>query len=465
MWARRLASSSLMFATGMPVMSARASATDAAVIVPSISLADFFQFFRIWSRSRLAFSSRSRNDAAFSYSWLRMLSSLSRSRRAISSSSADTSGGLVDRRRRSMEQVSSMTSIALSGSWRPGRKRCESSTAEAMASSRIRTRWWASYESRKPFRISTVCSGVGGSMIRVWKRRSMAPSFSTCLRYSSSVVAPMHWISPRDSDGFRMLEASSELSDAPAPISVWISSMNRIMFFAAMTSAMIVLSRFSNSPRYFVPARIAARSRLITRLLARISGTSLSAIFCASPSTMAVLPTPGSPSTTGLFFVLRLRIWINRWISRVLPITGSSLFMAARSVRSMPNDSRNESFFLSCVAVKPKPWPDSCESSGPPPPPRSACRLWRSPAASRPDSARMRAATPSSSRASPSNRCSVPTKACPDWRASSPASSRQRLAFGVKGTELRRFLPLICSSAASAFWQIACTSTSSRENA
>ncbi len=41
-----------------------------------------------------------------------------------------------------------------------------------------------------------------------WKRRSRAPSFSMYLRYSSRVVAPMHWISPRARAGLRTLEAS-----------------------------------------------------------------------------------------------------------------------------------------------------------------------------------------------------------------------------------------------------------------
>jgi hypothetical protein len=50
--------------------------------------------------------------------------------------------------------------------------------------------------------------GVGGSTLTDWKRRSSAPSFSMYLRYSSSVVAPMHWISPRDSAGFSTLLAS-----------------------------------------------------------------------------------------------------------------------------------------------------------------------------------------------------------------------------------------------------------------
>ena len=45
----------------------------------------------------------------------------------------------------------------------------------------------------------------GGSTMMVWNRRSRAPSFSMYLRYSSSVVAPMHWISPRESAGLRTL--------------------------------------------------------------------------------------------------------------------------------------------------------------------------------------------------------------------------------------------------------------------
>ena len=50
-----------------------------------------------------------------------------------------------------------------------------------------------------------------------WKRRSRAPSFSMYLRYSSSVVAPMHWISPRARAGLSTLEASMAPSAPPAP--------------------------------------------------------------------------------------------------------------------------------------------------------------------------------------------------------------------------------------------------------
>ena len=62
-----------------------------------------------------------------------------------------------------------------------------------------------------------------------WKRRASAASFSTCLRYSSSVVAPMQCSSPRASAGLSRLEASIAPSALPAPTRVCISSMNRMM--------------------------------------------------------------------------------------------------------------------------------------------------------------------------------------------------------------------------------------------
>ncbi len=61
------------------------------------------------------------------------------------------------------------------------------------------------------------------------------------------------------------------------------------------------------------------------RLFRRPSGTSPRTMRCARPSTMAVLPTPGSPMSTGLFFVRRASTWITRRISSSRPITGSSL--------------------------------------------------------------------------------------------------------------------------------------------
>ena len=45
----------------------------------------------------------------------------------------------------------------------------------------------------------------------------------------------------------------------------------------------------------------------------------------ARPSTIAVLPTPGSPISTGLFLVRRDSTWMTRRISSSRPMTGSSL--------------------------------------------------------------------------------------------------------------------------------------------
>ena len=64
-----------------------------------------------------------------------------------------------------------------------------------------------------------------------------------------------------------------------------------------------------------------------------ILGTWPVTILWAKPSDMAVLPTPGSPIKIGLFFVLRIRIWISLSISLSLPITGSILLFSASLLR------------------------------------------------------------------------------------------------------------------------------------
>ncbi len=87
-----------------------------------------------------------------------------------------------------------------------------------------------------------------------------------CLRYSSSVVAPMACSSPRASIGLSMLLASIAPSAAPAPTTVCSSSMNRITCPAAsVISLSTALSRSSNSPRYLAPATSAPMSSATTR--------------------------------------------------------------------------------------------------------------------------------------------------------------------------------------------------------
>ena len=74
-----------------------------------------------------------------------------------------------------------------------------------------------------------------------------------------------------------------------------------------------------------MPATTVPISNDITRLSFKVSGTSFLTIACASPSAIAVLPTPGSPISTGLFLVRRLKTSITRVISLSRPTTGSNV--------------------------------------------------------------------------------------------------------------------------------------------
>ena len=186
-----------------------------------------------------------------------------------------------------------------------------------------------------------VSSTVGSSTITGWNRLSSAGSFSIYFRYSSRVVAPIQCNSPLASIGFSILPASSAPSVFPAPTIVCSSSINRMicpsLFF---TSSKTAFKRSSNSPRYLAPATRAPISSANTFFSFNPCGTSPRTILCASPSTTAVLPTPGSPISTGLFFVLRERIRITFRISPSRPITGSSFCCFAFSTRSWPYFSR-----------------------------------------------------------------------------------------------------------------------------
>ena len=183
-------------------------------------------------------------------------------------------------------------------------------------------------------------SMLGGSIITFWKRRSNAPSFSMCWRYSSKVEAPITWSSPRANAGLKIFDASSEPVAPPAPTMVWISSIKRMTSWFFSSSAIIAFILSSNWPRYFVPATKAAKSSITTRRLKRTRDTFRWTIRRARPSTMAVLPTPGSPMRIGLFFLRLLRIWETRSISVSRPTMGSSLSLMAISVTSLPKLSK-----------------------------------------------------------------------------------------------------------------------------
>ena len=189
---------------------------------------------------------------------------------------------------------------------------------------------------------------VGSPTITGWKRRSSAASFSMCLRYSSSVVAPTQRSSPRASIGLSRLAASTAPSAAPAPTIVCSSSRNRMIVPCGLGD--LLEHAPSGGPRTrrgtSAPAISAPMSSAITRRSRSDSGTSPETIRWARPSTIAVLPTPGSPISTGLFLVRRESTWITRRISSSRPITGSSLPCSASSVRSRPKRS-SASYFSS----------------------------------------------------------------------------------------------------------------------
>ena len=123
--------------------------------------------------------------------------------------------------------------------------------------------------------------------------------------------------------------------------------MKRITSLAFSNSFITAFMRSSNWPRYFVPATRDAKSKVTILLSKRTLLTFFSMIFNARPSTMAVLPTPGSPIKTGLFFFLLDNTCATRSISFSLPMTGSSLPSLASFVRSLPKLSKTGVFCLS----------------------------------------------------------------------------------------------------------------------
>ena len=192
-----------------------------------------------------------------------------------------------------------------------------------------------------------------------------------------------------------MFAASREPSADPAPTSVCSSSMNTMYCGLSISSRMICFRRSSNWPRYLVPATIKLMSSDRMRLLSRNEGTSPRTIRWARPSTIAVLPTPGSPMSTGLFLVRRQRICTTRSISPSRPISGSSRSFDASSVRSRENSSR-------CgISLR-------LRASAP------VCRAIssRTAASRKPRSKSIWAAIERSSRRRPSSKCSVPMCRC-----------------------------------------------------
>src|SRR6058998_506577 len=173
-----------------------------------------------------------------------------------------------------------------------------------------------------------------------WKRRSSAGSPRIHLSYSPPVVAPMIRMSPRTRAGFSMLAASMAAPSAvPWPMRLCSSSTNRIRSGSAESSRTSLRIRSSYCPRNAVPASSATWSRATMRASFRAGGTSPAATRWASPSTIAVLPTPALPMSAGLFLLWRSRMSTTRAISASRQRTGSRSPRRACAVRSTPTRS------------------------------------------------------------------------------------------------------------------------------
>ena len=241
-------------------------------------------------------------------------------------------------------QASSTKSMALSGKNLSVIYLSDKVAAETKALSFIVTPWNISNLSFNPRRIVIVSVTFGSLTKTFWNLLSRAPSFSIYLRYSFRVVAPITWISPRASIGFNILETSMAPS-VPEPTIMWISSL--ISFKTAFNLS-------SNSPRYLAPATKAPKSSSQIVLFFKELGMSPFIILWARPSTMAVLPTPGSPIKTGLFLLLRDNILTTFLISSSLPITGSTLLSKTFLVISRPylfKTSFNSSLFSKFILI------------------------------------------------------------------------------------------------------------------
>ena len=88
-----------------------------------------------------------------------------------------------------------------------------------------------------------------------------------------------------------------------------------------------------------MPARIEPKSKAITILPSKKSGTASDTINWANPSATAVFPTPASPTKTGLFFVRRAKMATTSSISFFRPIIGSRRPSIASLVMFSANSS------------------------------------------------------------------------------------------------------------------------------
>ena len=163
---------------------------------------------------------------------------------------------------------------------------------------KILTPWKISRRSRNPRRIETASSTLGSSTSTGWKRAQCGVLLDMGAVFIERGRADHVQLAPGQHRLQHIAGVHGAFRGACADDVVQLVNEEQNPAFGA-ASLRTALSRSSNSPRYFAPATSAPRSRAKTVLSRRPSGTSPLLIRCASPSTIAVFPTPAHRSAPG----------------------------------------------------------------------------------------------------------------------------------------------------------------------
>jgi len=252
--------------------------------------------------------------------------------------------------------ASSIKSIALSGRFLSVTYLIDKSTASFTASSEIFKLWYVSKESFSEFKILIDVFFDGSLTVIFCNLLSNAESFSMYFLNSFQVVAQIILIFHLHIAGFRIFDASSVHSAHHAQIIVCNSSINNIISFSTFEASSITCFILtSNSHLYLVQATKEDISRAKIFLSFIENGTFHSLIASANHSAIAVLPTHGSQTSTGLFFVFLFNIAISLSISsslqKILSIFHSSASFD-KLVEKKSNAGVVESFFLACLVFQ-----------------------------------------------------------------------------------------------------------------
>ena len=233
---------------------------------------------------------------------------------------------LLAGRMRCAAPASSMTSMALSGRWRSLMNLADNSAAACSAPTAYLTLWCSSKRVFRPFKISTVCSTEGSTTSTFWKRRDSAASFSKMPRYSVKVVAPMHFICTAAERGLQQVAGVERATAGSA------GADQRVDLVDEQDRVRLVLQLLQHAlqPLLEVAAVLGAgQQRAHVQRIHRRIGQDFRHVLLGDapgqPSAMAVLPTPASPTSSGLFLRRRHSTWITRSTSCSRPISGSIL--------------------------------------------------------------------------------------------------------------------------------------------